>query len=81
MDTLKELELVEHFKARLALLMRAHGQRCKRAEYAFMRYLRPLSGESRKSEWDRYQRESRKADRLYLRHHRLARRVMGYRHV
>lgn len=75
--TMNHLQLVRHLASRLGVLLRAYGQRMKRAEYQFTEYLKAPSADDRAARWADYKRESHKADRLSLRHHRIARRALG----
>jgi hypothetical protein len=74
--TMDELALTRHFASRLGVILRAYGQRMKRAEYEFSAYLDAYTNEHRDACWSAYEKQARKADRLSLRHHRLARRAL-----
>jgi hypothetical protein len=75
--TMDELERVQRFSRRLALIMRAYGERMKRAEHSFTKWLRPKSAEDQLAMWDDYTRQMRRSDRLRRWHHQLALRAMG----
>jgi len=77
--TQEQLERVQRFSRRLALIMRAYGERMKRAENAFTLWLRPKSADDQLARWDDYTRQSRRADRLRRWHGQIALRAMGVR--
>jgi hypothetical protein len=74
--TQEQLELLEHLTRRLNVVLRVYGQRMKRAEYEFSAYLRSSTVDNADKCWAAFKAQARRADRMALRHHRIARRAI-----
>lgn len=74
--TQEQLELLEHLTRRLNVVLRVYGQRMKRAEWSFTAYLSSPIAEEKAGLWEKYKRQANRADRMALRHHRIARRAI-----